>query len=101
MEENKQKTFSAQEAAVISESVGQSKKIIDEKIKNVNWLMTAIVVVLFVAFLTMLLMVAQLVIEAFRFNSTIYQEFQKSEVQTEQPKTIFENLQGIKIVLKH
>lgn len=96
MAKNSEKTFSPKEAAVISEAVRQSQKINEEKIKNLNWLMGAIVVVLFVAVITMLIMVAQIVIEAFRFNSTVCQESQQQKIIIDELQNIRENLDEIK-----
>lgn len=64
------KTFSPEEAAVITESVKRSTTIIEDKMKNINWLMGAIVIVLFIGFLTMLLMVVGIVLETWRFKGT-------------------------------
>jgi len=103
MTNNKEKTFSPEEAAVISESVRQSEKIINKKVKSISWLMTGIVIVLFVAVVTMLIMVAQIVIESFRFNSTVYKESNQLKIReenirntVEQQKLMINELQNIR-----
>jgi len=103
MEENKVKTFTPQEAAIISESIRQSAKMIDEKSKKFSWLITGIIVVLFVAVATMLIMVAQIVIEAWRFSSIAYKESNQLKIQeenikntVEQQKIMIGELQSIK-----
>lgn len=114
MEEPKEKSFSPNEAAVISESVGQSRKIIGEKIKsihwtikNINWLIAGIVVVLFISIVTMLLMVAGIVTETWRFNSSVYRESEQLRLQeenikntVEQQKLMVEILQNINSKIK-
>lgn len=87
---DKLKSFSPQEAAIISESVRQSESIVNKKIENINWLITGVVIVLFIATITMLLTVAGMVIEAWRYNSTIYKESQQLKIQEENIKNTVE-----------
>lgn len=78
----KNKVFSAQELAVISEAVSQTDQSTDKKLKNLNWLIAGVVIVVFIGFITMVVMVATLLIDSFHINSTIYREYsQKIESQ--------------------
>lgn len=78
----KNKVFSAQELAVISEAVSQTDQSTDKKLKNISWLMAGVVIVVFIGFITMIVMVATLLIDSFHINSTIYKEYsQKVESQ--------------------
>lgn len=52
-------------------------------IKHFNWFFGLVVGALLIGFITMLLMVAQLVIEAYRFNSIFYREDSQINVQEE------------------
>lgn len=72
---DQEKQFTPAEAAIITESASRSERLINEKIKSVNWLMAGVVLVLFVAVLTMLFMVGGLLLEVWRFNSTVYKEY--------------------------
>ena len=100
------KFFSPDDAAIISESVKQSAKYIDDKIKNMNWLLGAIVLVLFIGFLTMLFMVGGIVIETWRFKSNSYeamietmraqdQIIQNNNQKQNESKTLLENIQKV------
>lgn len=62
------KQFDPKELAVITESLRQATRYFEEKIKGINWLMAGVVIVVFIAFVTM-------VVDLFRFNSTIYREY--------------------------
>lgn len=73
MTDGKQKVFTPEEAALISESVKQSLGAVKTELKTTNHLMTAIVVVLFIAVITMLLMVAGLVLEGWRYKTNSYE----------------------------
>lgn len=74
--------LSANDLAVISESVKSSKEVflkgLDKLEKNhsrLQWLMGAIIIVLFVGFITMVVMVGALIIDSFHINSAIYKEY--------------------------
>ncbi|MDP2703848.1 MAG: hypothetical protein Q8P01_01350 [bacterium] len=73
IEENKK--FTPAEAAIITESASRSERLINEKLKNVNWLMAGVVIVLFVAVITMLLMVGGFLLDAWHFNSAVYRDY--------------------------
>ena len=61
-------------SVVVSAGEANFKELykIKEKMKNTNWLMSAVVVVLFIGFLTMLFMVVGIVLDAWRSKSTSY-----------------------------
>lgn len=52
-------------------------------IKHFNWFFGLVVGALLIGFITMLLMVTQLIIEAYRFNSTFYRESNQLQIQQE------------------
>ena|SRR3989338_784259 len=82
-DQQKNQIYSEKEAAVITESVRQSEALIDKKLRHINWLMAGVVVVLFVAVLTMLFMVATMLLDAWHFNSAVYGEYsEKIETQS-------------------
>ncbi|MFA5248165.1 MAG: hypothetical protein WC415_02895 [Patescibacteria group bacterium] len=87
--ENKEKIFSLEELTVITESVNRAVSKVEDKIEKINWLMGAVVVVLFVGFLTMLLMVAGLVLDTWRFKNDSYKEL--IETIRPQEKSVFDN----------
>ena len=72
---NKKLIFTIRESAIISESTKQSEEKVEKGLKNTNWLMGAVVIVMVIGFLTMLAMTATLIIDSFHFNSTIYKEY--------------------------
>ena len=76
-----EKKFTPDEAAVISESVKRSERLINEKLKGVSWLMAGVVIVLFIGFITLILMVGGLLLDAWHFNSAVYKEYSE-EVTT-------------------
>lgn len=75
MANSKNKIFSADEVAVISEAVRQSSESTETKLKNINWLMAGVVVVTFIGFLTMIVMVATSIIDSFHINSAAYKDY--------------------------
>ncbi len=75
LEENRK--FTPSEAAIITESERRSERLINESLKKINWLMAGVVIVLFVAVITMLLMVGGLLLDAWHFNSAVYKEYSK------------------------
>ena len=65
---NMAQKYSPEISAAITEAVQQAKEIIGTKVKSINWLMGGVVIVVFVAFLT-------LVIDSFHFNSAAYTNY--------------------------
>lgn len=75
-----QNQFDSKEMAVISEAVRQSGEAADIKMKNFNWLMGAVILALFIGFITMFAAVATMIIDSFHLNSSTYREYsQKTE----------------------
>ncbi len=72
---SEEKKFTPAEAAVISESVRESEKLVEAKLKSINWLMAGVVIVLFMGFITMIIMVATLLLDTPHFDSAIYKEY--------------------------
>ena len=71
--------------------------------KQFSWMFVLIIGAMLIGFITMLFMVAQLVIEASRFNSVLYQESEQLKIQErnientiDQQKLIIESLESIK-----
>jgi hypothetical protein len=87
MPEEPQK-FSFRESAIITTSVERSKKLIDEKLKQINWLMGGVIIVLFVSVLTMLVAVGGVLWEAITFRASTYGDLvtevrtQRSQIET-------------------
>ena len=88
----------------ISDPYLESMKIVGDQLSEIkkffNWAITFIVGVLMIGFVTLLFMVAGMVVDAWRFNSSIYKESQQFKLQEEynkniieQQKMIIENLQ--------
>lgn len=75
MPEQDEKAFSPEESAVISESVSRAEKIISNKVGLLNWLMGAVVVVMFIGFATMFVTVAALIIDSSRLSSVTCSEY--------------------------
>lgn len=76
---------------------------IKEALKQIDRLVVFIIGVMLIGFATLMFMVAGMVIEAWRFNSTIYRESQQLKLQEElirntvdQQKLILDNLNIIK-----
>lgn len=67
--------LSPEATTIIGEAVKQAEKLINQKLQNINWLMAGVVIVIFIAFIAMIL-------ELFRFNSTTCQEY-SSKVETQ------------------
>jgi len=70
--------------------------------ESFNWIMTFVVGALLIGFLTLLFAVAAIIIDAWRFNSTAYEEsmqvkFQAENIKNsiEQQKTILEKMSSI------
>lgn len=75
MPEQGERAFTPEESAVISESVGRSEKIIGKKIGQLNWLMGAVVIVMFAGFAAMFVAVAALIIDSSRLSSITCSEY--------------------------
>ena len=75
MPEQSERAFTPEESAIISESVSRSEEIIGKKVGQLNWLMGAVVIVLFAGFAAMFVAVAALIIDSSRFNSTTCREY--------------------------
>lgn len=93
------KKFTPSEAAVISESAKRSERMINEKLKGVSWLMTGVVIVIFIGFITMIFMVGGLLLDAWHFNSAVYKEYSDKintleSVQKSNEMLLKENLQN-------
>ncbi len=96
--QDQQNTYSPEEMAVISEAVKQSGKAADEKMKNFSWLMGAVILALFIGFITLLAAVATMIIDSFHFNSATYQEYSsKTEIQN---KLLEDNKKLMEVVLE-
>ena len=76
------KKFSQKELAVIGESIKQSTGIIEKKLKNINWLMAGIVIVVFIGFVTMIGMTTTVIVDSFHINSATYKEY-SSKIETQ------------------
>lgn len=78
MPNSKNKIFSADEVAVISEAVKQSSEITEVKVKTLSGLMIGVVIVTFVGFITMIVMVATILIDSFNIKSASYKDYSKN-----------------------
>lgn len=67
--------LSPEATTIIGEAVKQAEKLINERVQNINFLMGAVVIVIFIAFIAMIL-------ELFRFSSTTCQEY-SSKIETQ------------------
>lgn len=85
--------FSPEEAAVFGAAVKKSEEMIEKKAKNVSWLMTGVIIVLFIGFITMLAMVGTLIVDSFHINSTTYKEYTERTNQLEKNQQIIIDLQ--------
>ena len=70
-----EKIFSAEELAVITAVVKQHSEVTETRIKDINWLMGAVVIVLFAGFAAMFVAVAALIIDSSRLNSVTRSEY--------------------------
>ncbi|MCR4314695.1 MAG: hypothetical protein NUV84_05660 [Candidatus Uhrbacteria bacterium] len=68
-------------------------------IKHFNWFFGLVVGALLIGFVTMLLMVAQLIIEAYRFNSSFYRESTQIKIQEELIQNTVEQQEQVNDVL--
>jgi len=78
MANSKNKIFSANEVAVITEAVKQSTEIAETKVKTLSALMIGVVIVTFVGFITMVIMVATLLIDSFNAKSASNRDYSKN-----------------------
>ena len=78
MSNPKNKIFSANEVAVISEAVKQSTEVVEAKVKTLSGLMIGVVIVTFIGFITMIIMVATLLIDSFNIKSTSCKDYSQN-----------------------
>lgn len=105
----KNKIFSANEVAVITEAVKQSTEVAETKVKTLNWLMVGVVTVTFIGFITMIVMVATLLIDSFHVNSASYKDYSEKiktlntlqETNKNQLKIIQENQKKLEELYKN
>lgn len=88
------RVFTTLELAVISEAVKQSEVRTEAKVRNLSWLMTGVVIVSFIGFITMIVMTATLIVDSFHINSTTYSEY------SEKIKTLNDTQETSKILLE-
>ena len=77
----------------VQEEIGRLKEIF-------SWTMTFIIGVLLIGFLTLLFMVVGLVLDTWRFNSSVYKDDNILQLNSNQQKDILERLGNIEKKLK-
>jgi len=78
MANSKNKIFNANEVAIITEAIKQSREVTEAKIKTLSGLMIGVVIVTFVGFITMIIMIATLLIDSFNTKSASYKDCSKN-----------------------
>ena len=101
MPEQGEKIFSAEELAVITAVVKQHSEATEKRIKDINWLMGAVVIVLFVGFAAMFVAVAALIIDSSRLSSITCREYSvKIETYNTLLETVTQNQKAIQDLAK-
>lgn len=99
MAKKQQSSFDSREMAVISEAVRQSGEAAEAKMKNFNWLMGAIILTLFIGFITMFAAIGTMILDSLHFNSATYKEYSlKTDTYN---KLLEENKKNQEIVIEN